>query len=129
MCTQGRIRTFLLAVVLAVAFSLSFGLTPGLAEDCPCFGGVDNFCFYSPSTSGCSMTYPGGYCDPNGDGDYSEGDWVRGYFEYQEACPDGGPPPPPPLHPVMMTMMITAVIIPPGYTESTGTVTIMPAAM
>ena len=96
MHTERRNHSFLLTALLAVVWSLNFGLTPGLAQDCPCFGGVDNFCFYPPSTSGCSMTYPGGYCDPDGDGDYSDGDWVRGYFEYQDACPDGGPPPPPP---------------------------------
>jgi PKD repeat protein len=99
MHTQGRIRSISITAVLVTAFSLFFGLTPGLAENCPCFGGVDNFCFYSPSTPGCSMTYPGGYCDPNGDGDYSDGDWVRGYYGYQDACPDGGPPLPPPPPP------------------------------
>jgi hypothetical protein len=35
------------------------------------------------------MTYPGGYCDPNGDGDFSDADWMRGYYEYLDACGPG----------------------------------------
>lgn len=54
---------------------------------CPCRSDVDNFCHYAPKTSGCLMTYPGGYCDPNGDGAYSDADWVRGYNEFHAACP------------------------------------------
>lgn len=42
------------------------------------------------------MTAPNGYCDPNGDGDFGDADWVRGYNEYHANCPSGGNPPPPP---------------------------------
>ena len=42
------------------------------------------------------MVKPGGYCDPNGDGGFDDADWVKGYSEYQQACPSGGSPPPPP---------------------------------
>ncbi|HLM74407.1 MAG TPA: hypothetical protein VK459_16995, partial [Polyangiaceae bacterium] len=63
---------------------------------CDCQGGVDNFCLYAASTPDCGMTAPGGYCDPNADGDFGDADWVRGYNEYKEACSGGSPPPPPP---------------------------------
>jgi len=63
------------------------------AEDCgecmcPCSEdpGIDNFCFYAPNTPECPMTAPGGYCDPNGDGSYDDGDWNQGYFAYLEQC-------------------------------------------
>jgi hypothetical protein len=32
------------------------------------------------------MTFPGGYCDPNGDGSSTDGDWSRGDIEYHELC-------------------------------------------
>jgi len=48
--------------------------------------GIDNFCSWPPSTLGCPMTDRGGYCDPNGDASYTDGDWVRGYYEYAAAC-------------------------------------------
>jgi hypothetical protein len=63
---------------------------------CDCQSGVDNFCLYKASTADCGMTAPGGYCDPNGDGDFGDADWVRGYNEYKDACSGGSPPPPPP---------------------------------
>lgn len=53
--------------------------------DCPC-DRADNYCQHAPSTPGCPMTYPGGYCDPNGDGSYSDGDWTRGWYEYNDYC-------------------------------------------
>lgn len=52
---------------------------------CPC-NRTDNYCQHAPSTSGCPMTFPFGYCDPNGDGSYADGDWVRGWTEYQNYC-------------------------------------------
>ena len=55
-------------------------------QTCPCLGGVDNFCSYGPAYAGCAMTLPGGYCDPNGDSDFSDGDWGRGWVEYHEQC-------------------------------------------
>jgi hypothetical protein len=62
---------------------------------CGCSGALDNFCGFPPSTPGCPMTAPGGYCDPDGDGNYNDGDWLQGYKEYQAACnsaPVGGGP-------------------------------------
>ncbi|MCS6915574.1 MAG: hypothetical protein RMK29_00295 [Myxococcales bacterium] len=53
---------------------------------CPCRSGIDNFCHHGPRTAGCPMTFPGGYCDPNGDGSYADADWVRGYTEYHQRC-------------------------------------------
>jgi hypothetical protein len=52
---------------------------------CACIGDVDNFCLYGP-TDGCAMTQPGGYCDPDGDGDFSDADWVRGYYDHSDQC-------------------------------------------
>jgi len=54
--------------------------------NCPCSSGIDNYCQHSPSTSGCPMTFPGGYCDPNGDRSFSDADWYRGYQEFQQYC-------------------------------------------
>ncbi len=55
---------------------------------CACIygSGIDNYCHYAPRTTNCGMTWPGGYCDPNGDGSYSDADWVRGYNEYHANC-------------------------------------------
>lgn len=55
---------------------------------CPCQEdlGFDNFCFYEPNTPDCPMTAPGGYCDPNGDGSYDDGDWTQGFTDYAEQC-------------------------------------------
>lgn len=65
-----------------------FILGTSTSSGCPCSSdpNFDNFCFYGPSTPGCSMTFPGGYCDPNGDGSYSDADWVRGWTEYNNQC-------------------------------------------
>lgn len=56
--------------------------------DCPCIqqADVDNFCHYGPSYPGCPMTAPGGYCDPDGNADFNDGDWVRGYNEWHVQC-------------------------------------------
>lgn len=54
---------------------------------CPCLDGVDNYCLYFPhDIAGCEMLLPGGYCDPNGDGDFADADWIRGFNEYAAAC-------------------------------------------
>ncbi|MEZ4445379.1 MAG: hypothetical protein R3B72_40270 [Polyangiaceae bacterium] len=53
---------------------------------CSCEPQLDNFCGHAPNTAGCPMTQPGGYCDPNGDGSYSDGDWTLGWYEYAAAC-------------------------------------------
>jgi hypothetical protein len=79
MITSCRIHPYMHIVLPALVFSLLFfSLKPGLADNCPCLGGVDNYCSYGPSYPDCGMTYPGGYCDPNGDGNFSDADWVRG---------------------------------------------------
>jgi hypothetical protein len=59
---------------------------PGDPSLCACKTGVDNFCFYAPKTAGCDMTFPGGYCDPNGDGDYSDGNWETGWYDFHDKC-------------------------------------------
>ncbi len=53
---------------------------------CPCAGVENNFCQHAPNTADCPMTMPGGYCDPNGDGSYVDGDWPKGYYDYAAAC-------------------------------------------
>lgn len=64
----------------------------GLADPDPscCQAGIQNFCSLPPSTPGCYMTQPGGYCDPNGDGSYTEpgttSNWDTGYQHYQAFC-------------------------------------------
>jgi hypothetical protein len=54
--------------------------------DCPCSGDINNYCLHAPSTPGCPMTFRGGYCDPNGDGSFTDADWDRGYNEFQQYC-------------------------------------------
>ena len=61
-------------------------INPIEEANCPCRSDVDNYCLYGPSTPGCSMTDPGGYCDPNGDGNFSDADWSRGYREFGQYC-------------------------------------------
>lgn len=64
-----------------------------LYPGCPCLtyssryptSTVDNFCMYV-TTTGCPMTFPGGYCDPDADGETSDADWTRGFDEYQMQC-------------------------------------------
>jgi hypothetical protein len=57
------------------------------APTCPCQPGKDNYCLYGVNQPDCPMTAPGGYCDPNGDGNFMDGDWTRGYNEENAACP------------------------------------------
>jgi murein DD-endopeptidase MepM/ murein hydrolase activator NlpD len=59
---------------------------PGPSCPCPTSPGFDNYCGHPPNTPGCPMTSPGGYCDPNGDGGYADGDWGRGFNEFQAQC-------------------------------------------
>jgi hypothetical protein len=59
---------------------------------CPCDSNVKNpnFCSdpaYMPKRANCPQTWPGGYCDPNGDGDFSDADWPKGDSEYHSKCP------------------------------------------
>jgi hypothetical protein len=51
---------------------------------CPCLRNTNNFCLYASGM--CAMTAPGGYCDPNADGDLLDGDWQRGFAEYHDTC-------------------------------------------
>lgn len=55
---------------------------------CPCSNDPEfsNFCHYGPNTPNCAMTQPGGYCDPNGDGSYQDGDWDQGWYDYNDQC-------------------------------------------
>ena len=71
----------------AVVMLLALGAAPTATAvaSCGCRAGVDNICLYGP-TDGCEPTAPGGYCDPNGDGDFSDADWVRGWVAFQTEC-------------------------------------------
>ena len=54
---------------------------------------ADNMCHLAPGTADCDMTLPGGYCDPDGDGSYADGNWGRGWVDFQTVCnglSDGG---------------------------------------
>ena len=59
---------------------------PPPPPSCGCVSGKDNFCLYGPSYPDCAMTAPGGYCDPNGDGDFSDADWTKGWYEHHDKC-------------------------------------------
>jgi hypothetical protein len=74
----------ILSATLVIEAPLATGSTP--EGECPCRFDVDNFCSYDARTDGCAMTWPGGYCDPDGDGERADGDWTQGYFAYQSAC-------------------------------------------
>jgi hypothetical protein len=43
------------------------------------------------------MTQASGYCDPDGDGDFGDADWVRGWTEFRDRCvtPPASPTPTP----------------------------------
>lgn len=60
--------------------------------ECPCLVGpeIDNICDYGPSYEGCPAAFPGGYCVPNRDGDFRDGDWNRGFYEYIDVCSSSG---------------------------------------
>ena len=57
---------------------------PKCLSDCPCSPGITTFCNLAPGV--CSATKPGGYCDPNGDGAYFDGDWTKGNMEHAAKC-------------------------------------------
>lgn len=57
---------------------------PKCLSDCPCSPGITTFCNLAPDV--CSATKPGGYCDPNGDGAYFDGDWTKGTMEHTAKC-------------------------------------------
>jgi len=65
---------------------LNVGGSSNPYPNCPCRSDINNYCLHAPSTPGCPMTFPGGYCDPNGDGSFTDGDWNRGYYEFQQYC-------------------------------------------
>ena len=54
------------------------------APACPCEPGADNVCDLPPGA--CPATMPGGYCDPDGDGAFFDGNWDLGWIEYQAKC-------------------------------------------
>ncbi len=50
--------------------------------------GFNNMCHMPPRSQGLPMTWPGGYCDPNGDGSYDpDGQWEQGWYDYCDRCP------------------------------------------
>src|SRR5262249_6040060 len=55
---------------------------------CGCHAGYDNCCDYPPGTRGCDMTAPHGYCDPNGDASYTDGDWYGGTTSTTSSAPE-----------------------------------------
>ena len=57
---------------------------PKCLSDCPCSPGITTFCNLAPGV--CSATKPGGYCDPNGDGAYFDGDFTKGNMEHSAKC-------------------------------------------
>lgn len=86
----------------------TFGSAPTTGGS-PSSGGAgcctnDNMCANPPNTTGCAMTSPGGYCDPNGDGSFTDADWVKGYEEHQVQCGGSTPTDPPPNDPPPTTM-------------------------
>lgn len=62
-----------------------------LEGNCACADDVESFCDY-PAYS-CRRTAPGGYCDPDGDGDFADADWARGWDEFQSNCRTPEPKP------------------------------------
>ena len=57
--------------------------------DVPPQSGVDpNFCHHPPvpALDGCPMTWPGGFCDPDGNHQYDDADWTLGYYMFEENC-------------------------------------------
>lgn len=102
---RGIISTSLTVILLLLALggiAMSFGilqnpapqLKPASATTCGCnpppdtHGWTDNMCFHPHNTPGCPQTFPGGYCNPDGQGGYEDADWIRGYYEYREFCPN-----------------------------------------
>lgn len=57
---------------------------PKCLSDCPCAPGITSFCQLPPQT--CSAVNVGGYCDPNGDGQFQDGDWTKGNLEHVAKC-------------------------------------------
>ena len=63
---------------------------PRPPQTCPCLNDVHNYCLYPEALPGCTMHEPdSGYCDRNGDGDFSDAsdaDKKKGESEYQDSC-------------------------------------------
>lgn len=56
---------------------------PACLSPCPCTAEAAafmSFCALKPGL--CPATAPGGYCDPNGDGNPNDGDWTLGYEQW-----------------------------------------------
>lgn len=54
---------------------------------CPCTAeaaAAMNLCGLPPGT--CEPVKPGGYCDPNGDSNFADGDWVLGWEHWSALC-------------------------------------------
>lgn len=65
----------------------SSGSTGEPLSPCPCEPAAAeslNFCGLSPGA--CEATTPGGYCDPDGDGNFADGDWNLGWQEWTAKC-------------------------------------------
>lgn len=46
----------------------------------------NNICHAAPGTAVCPPTRAGGYCDPNGDANYVDGDFNQGALHFQMFC-------------------------------------------
>lgn len=60
---------------------------PTCITPCPCAAEgaeVSNVC--GLDLGACEAVTPGGYCDPDGDGDRADGDWNRGSQEWAAKC-------------------------------------------
>lgn len=94
--------TVLLLILALMGIAMSFRILQNssphtrnaVAATCGCnpppdtHGWTDNMCFHPHNTEGCPQTFAGGYCNPDGQGGYEDADWVRGYYEYREFCPN-----------------------------------------
>lgn len=60
---------------------------PYCLTPCPCSpeaAEVSNVC--GSASGACPAVAPGGYCDPDGDGDRADGNWTRGWQEWTAKC-------------------------------------------
>ena len=86
---------------LAMSFSIinrpvthvSYAASCGCSPPPDTHGWTDNMCFFPPDTNGCPQTFPGGYCDPNGDKSYEDANWIQGYNDYKKQCGKTSPSP------------------------------------
>lgn len=60
---------------------------PACLSPCPCTpeaAALKSFCALLPGA--CPATEPGGYCDPDGDGNPADGDWTLGSVQWAAKC-------------------------------------------